>query len=100
MLSAIESRDIYKGAYFLCQGYRIASVNHVRGQVSFIFEGANIIEEDLKYRTGEALINPIQLKETLNYLRDLVFENLRNENKRNHHAHIKHSNRPQRSMQR
>lgn len=100
MINAIESRDIYKGAYFICQGYRITSVNHVRGQVSFIFEGDNIIEEDFKYRTGGALINPIQFKETLNYLRDLVFENLRNENKRNHHAQIKHNNRQQRSQQR
>ena len=98
MLNAIESRDIYKGAYFLCRGHRIASVHQSQGQVSFIFEGNNIIEEDIKYRTGKALINPVQLKETLNYLRDLVFEKLRSENKRNPHGNIKRDKRFSRTL--
>jgi len=38
-----------------------------------------VIEEDRRYRTGKALVNPVQLRETVNLLRDLVFERLRGE---------------------
>ncbi|MFQ5901604.1 MAG: hypothetical protein ACE5IH_08620, partial [Thermodesulfobacteriota bacterium] len=40
-----------------------------------------VYEEDMKYRTGNALVNPLKLKETLNLLRDILFKIIR-DNKR------------------
>jgi hypothetical protein len=32
---------------------------------------------DKQYRDGQALVNPLQFRETLNHLRDILFEKLR-----------------------
>ncbi|MGK5090541.1 hypothetical protein WDW89_00845 [Deltaproteobacteria bacterium TL4] len=49
-------------------------------QVTFIIEGDEMRQKDLLYRTGRASVNPLQLRETLNFLRDVIFETLRQEN--------------------
>jgi hypothetical protein len=79
MSSAIETADLFRGAYLLCRGARVGCTRLCRGQVLFVIEGEDVAEEDLRYRTGAALVNPVQLRETLNLLRDLVFERLRDE---------------------
>jgi hypothetical protein len=79
MSNAIETADLYRGAYLLCCGGRIGETRLSRGQVLFVIEGDEVIEEDRRYRTGKALVNPVQLRETVNLLRDLVFERLRGE---------------------
>lgn len=80
-LPMIETGDLFRSAYLLCRGARISATHLVRGQVLFVIEGEGVLEEDLRYRTGSALINPVQLRETLNLLRDRVFERLRDENR-------------------
>jgi hypothetical protein len=85
MLSAIETADIFRGAYLLTQGARLADTRLVRNQVRFVIEGEGVTEHDERYRLGQALVNPVQLRETLNLLRDLVFERLRQE--KTHGAH-------------
>ncbi len=77
MANGIETADLYRGAYLLCCGGRIGVIRLVRGQVLFAIEGEGVVEQDRRYRTGQALVNPVQLKESVNLLRDLVFERLR-----------------------
>jgi hypothetical protein len=79
MGDGIETADLYRGAYLLCSGGRIGETRYARGQVLFVIEGERVVEEDRRYRTGQALVNPVQLRETVNLLRDLVFERLRGE---------------------
>ncbi len=79
MSNGIETADLYRGAYLLCCGGRIGDTRLARGQVLFVIEGEQVVEEDRRYRTGQALVNPVQLKESVNLLRDLVFERLRGE---------------------
>ncbi len=71
----VETTDIYRGAYLLCRGGRVGrmAMGH-GGQVVFVIEGEGLTEEDMRYRTGNALVNPLQLRETLNLLRDMVFD--------------------------
>jgi hypothetical protein len=80
MPSTIETADIFRGAYLLTQGARLASTRVLRNQVRFVIEGESVSEHDERYRLGRALVNPVALRETLNLLRDLVFERLRMEN--------------------
>lgn len=87
MMSAIETPDIFRGAYLLTQGGRLAQTRVARHQVLFVIEGENVAEHDERYRLGHALVNPVQLRETLNLLRDLVFERLRMEKKPNANTH-------------
>lgn len=79
MLSALETRDIFRGAYLLTQGARLMETRVAHGQVTFVMEGEGVVEWDERYRLGLALVNPVALRETLNLLRDLVFERLRQE---------------------
>ena len=83
MMSAIETADIFRGAYLLCCGARVAHAHVQRNQVMFVIEGEEVVAQDERYRLGRALVNPVALRETLNLLRDLVFERLRQENKTN-----------------
>lgn len=89
MLSAIETTDIYRGAYLLCCGGRVTETHVERGQVRLTIEGEGVVEHDTRYRLGHALVNPVALRETLNLLRDLVFRQLRpeTERRREHGAH-------------
>lgn len=84
-MNTIETGDIFRGAYLLCCGGRIGSTRMQRDQVVFVIEGQDVTDHDERYRLGRALVNPIALRETLNLLRDLVFERVRTE--RGHHGH-------------
>ena len=88
MMSAIETSDIFRGAYLLTQGGRLIDTRVHRSQVRFVIEGEAVAEHDERYRLGHALVNPVALRETLNLLRDLVFERLRPE-RRSPHAHLR-----------
>lgn len=94
MQSAIETSDIFRGAYLLCCGARVVETRLVEGQVRFVIEGERVAECDEKYRLGTAMVNPLMLRETLNLLRDLVFKKLRpeTEKRRPHgpHTHGRH----------
>jgi hypothetical protein len=90
MMSAIETADIFRGAYLLTQGARLTSTRVYRNQVRFVIEGERVTEHDERYRLGQALVNPVALRETLNLLRDLVFERLRMEKNPNAKAHRRH----------
>jgi len=45
-----------------------------RGIAAFEISGSNLDRLDHEYRTGAALVNPVQLRESLNMLRDMLFD--------------------------
>jgi hypothetical protein len=80
MQGAVEVTDLFKGAFLLCMGGRLDQVrvrNNGRRIATFLITGKELERFDSDYRTGRALVNPIQLRERLNYLRDVMFEKLR-----------------------
>jgi hypothetical protein len=76
----LETTDIFKSAVFLCNGGRLAGLRfkeQKRRIVSFLIEGEELLQLDLDYRNGLALVNALQLREALNHLRDVLFTRLR-----------------------
>jgi hypothetical protein len=53
---------------------------------SFLITGKDLDSLDRDYRSGRALVNPLQLRESLNHLRDVMFKHLRNQEGRRKHA--------------
>ena len=87
MQSTFETTDIFRGAYFITKGGRLSGAylsEEKRRIVSFQIIGENLLALDEAYRTGKASVDPLQLRESLNHLRDILFRTLRdNENERN-----------------
>ena len=82
--NSLETTDIFRGAFFLCMGgdlCRIRIKDNRRQIASFMIRGKNLNRLDREYRSGKALVNPLQLRESLNHLRDILFDTLR-ENKK------------------
>ena len=86
-MNAIETADIFRGAYLLCCGARVSATRTEGRHVVFLIEGDNVADHDAHYRLGTARVNPVQLRETLNLLRDLVFQHLRPEKRTPHAPH-------------
>ena len=86
-MEEVETGDLFKGAYLLCRGGRLLRTTlSGRDHIVFVIEGEGLLAEDVRFRTGAASVNPLQLRETLNYLRDVVFEKTRVEKRRSLHA--------------
>ena len=81
---SLETTDIFRGAFFLCMGGDLHGVR-IKGNgkriASFMIKGEDLNRLDREYRSGKALVNPLQLRESLNHLRDILFDTLR-ENKK------------------
>lgn len=80
MQGTVEVTDLFKGAFLLCSGGRLDHVkirNNGRRIATFLITGPGLDRLDSDYRAGRALVNPIQLRESLNYLRDVMFDKLR-----------------------
>ena len=80
---SLETTDIFRGAFFLCMGNDLKDIrfrDNGKRIISFLFTGAELNRLDKDYRDGQALVNPVQFRESLNHLRDIVFEKL-HENK-------------------
>ena len=78
--SHVETTDLFRGAYYLCMGAHFEQIRFRRNgkqTAVFLFAGRDLDKYDHDYRTGEALVNPLQFREALNHLRDILFENLR-----------------------
>jgi hypothetical protein len=43
---------------------------------TFLIRGEGLIRLDREYRSGKALVNPLQFRESLNHLRDILFKTL------------------------
>jgi len=82
MRSAVETTDIFRGAFFLCKGGDLCGIrirDNGRRIATFLIRGEGLRELDRAYRRGRALVNPLELRESLNHLRDVLFEKLREE---------------------
>lgn len=80
MTCALETTDIFRGAFYLCCGGRLTEIrfNENGSRIaSFMFTGPDLVEHDRAYRDGHALVNPVQFRESLNHLRDILFNQLR-----------------------
>ncbi len=93
MHTSLETTDIFRGAFFMCMGGDLEDIRFSNRQIaSFMFTGPNLHKHDKAYINGQALVNPLQFREALNQLRDILFKNLRNyetryDRKTNHRAH-------------
>ena len=79
-MTALETTDIFRGAFYLCMGGRLEDIRFNRNGrqiASFMFIGPDLAEHDRAYRDGQALVNPVQFRESLNHLRDILFNQLR-----------------------
>ena len=79
-INSFETTDIFRGAFFLCRGAELSGIrfrNNGRRIASFLITGKNLDKLDRDYRAGRALVNPVQLRESLNHLRDVMFQKLR-----------------------
>jgi hypothetical protein len=89
MQGAVEVTDLYKGAFLLCMGGRLDRVRvrtNGRRIATFLITGPDLDRLDSDYRAGRALVNPVELRESLNHLRDVMFEKLRKTEGRYQHA--------------
>ena len=80
-----ETTDIFIGAFFLSKGGDLSGIrikDPARGIAAFEIAGHNLDRLDHEYRSGQALVNPVQLRESLNLLRDMLFD-LRDTRRRN-----------------
>lgn len=77
---SLETTDIFRGAFFLCKGgdlRRIRIRNNGKRIATFLITGHGLDKLDRDYRCGKALVNPLEFRESLNHLRDMLFEKLR-----------------------
>ena len=81
--STFETTDLFRGAFFLYKGGKLRNIrirNNGKLIASFLFTGNDLDQLEKEYRSGQALVDPLQYRESLNYLRDILFEKLQ-ENK-------------------
>lgn len=79
MLS-LETTDIFRGAFLLAKGGELAGVTvsgNGRRIATFLIAGEDLDKLEREYRAGRALVNPLELRESLNHLRDVMFKKLR-----------------------
>ncbi len=84
-----EITDMFRGAFFLCNGGDLAGIRikeNGRRIATFLIQGEDLNRLDREYRAGKALVNPLQYKEALNYLRDILFNKLRDPATRKRYA--------------
>ena len=96
--NSLETTDIFRGAFFLCRGGELSGIrfrDNGKRIACFLFTGRGLDKLDKQYRDGQALVNPLQFRESLNHLRDILFEKLREgegrmrngDRERNHRIH-------------
>ena len=79
-LSSLETTDIFRGAFFLCRGAELSGIRFRKNGkriATFLITGKGLDKLDRDYRNGQALVNPLQFRESLNHLRDILFNKLR-----------------------
>ena len=95
-ITSFETKDIFRGAFLLCSGGDLTGVrvrNNGKRIATFLITGKNLDKLDRDYRAGRALVNPVQLRESLNHLRDVMFQKLRENEGRTRHGDRKRANR-------
>lgn len=83
----LETTDLFKGAFLLCMGGNLTNVSvefNGRKTATFSFIGNDLDQYNTDYVTGRAMVNPTQLKNSLNHLRDMMFNKLREKENRDY----------------
>ena len=78
--TSLETTDIFRSAFFLSKGGDLTDIRirkNGKRIATFLITGKDIEKLDRDYRSGRALVNPVQLRESLNHLRDVLFDKLR-----------------------
>ena len=74
-MARYETTDIFKGAFFLSSGGILSGISfNERMIATFAITGKDLQELDHAWNSGKALVNPVTLRESLNHLRDLLFD--------------------------
>jgi hypothetical protein len=76
-IKSYETTDIFIGAFFLCKGGDLCGIrikDAARGIAAFEISGTDLDRLGREYRSGKALVNPVQLRDSLNLLRDMLFD--------------------------
>ncbi|MDY7038849.1 MAG: hypothetical protein SV375_22185 [Thermodesulfobacteriota bacterium] len=79
----LEITDIFRDAFFLCNGGDLCGIRmdgNGKKIATFLIQGEELNRLDKEYRNGQALVNPLQFRESLNHLRDILFNKLREDN--------------------
>lgn len=79
-MMTVETTDIFRSAYLLAQGGELDEIRVTRNgrqRATFRIRGREVARFDRAYLSGQARVNPLQLRECLNHLRDKLFERLR-----------------------
>jgi len=95
-LVSLETTDIFRGAYLLASGGDLAEIRvrqNGKRIATFQITGKDLDRLDRDYRSGRALVNPVQLRASLNHLRDMMFEKLRENERRTRHGDRKRGDR-------
>jgi hypothetical protein len=74
---SLETTDIFIGAFLLSKGGSLSGIgikDHMRRIFAFRIEGEGLDRFDHEYRSGKALVNPVRLRDSLNFLRDVLFD--------------------------
>ena len=83
-MAQYQTTDIFKGAFLLCKGGDLSGISfNDRRIASFSIIGKGIHQLDKDYDQGIALVNPVILRDSLNHLRDVLFEMKNRRGKRN-----------------
>ncbi len=98
--STFETTDLFRGAFFLSKGGKLSNIrirNNGKRIASFLFTGHDLDQLEREYRSGQALVNPLQYRESLNYLRDILFEKLQENEERERYDRKRKNRSAQRS---
>ena len=90
MKGTVEVTDLFRSAYLLASGGSLAGVRirtNGRRIATFLITGKGLDRLDRDYRCGRALVNPVELRESLNHLRDVMFKKLRDNERRTRDDH-------------
>ena len=90
MVYEVETGDVFRAAYLVSRGGWVVKATVQGGDhVVLSLKGEDLDHEDLRYRTGSGMVEPLRLKENLNRVRDLVKKTLRDSD--NHDRRIPHA---------
>ncbi len=95
----IKTGDLWNTAYLVVNGIKIQNIllsgNNGKTSAYFIFTGTEAEQLNREFISGKAEANVTQLKLTMNHLKDLMFNKLREREKENRNGNHKKRNHKQ-----
>ncbi len=89
----IKTGDLWTSAYLVLNGAEIENLivsgSNGKTSVYFIFSGTDAERLNREFISGKAEANVMKLKTTMNHLKDLLFDKLRERKEKKNEDHIK-----------